>query len=151
MQRLISTVCRHILVNAVKVGNRVVVPNGLDQDATGLNEYRIAVVIDVRSNLPQSEIRSTKDIVDVVDDEHYQNIKKHKKQIAARDKMLRAIQDYIQEYREEAYINNIGWQVSARGTMLNYQINITESNPTISDSNEDLLHTWGGKNILLRN
>ena len=135
------------LVNVVKVGNRVVVPNGLDPDATGSDEYRIAVVTDVRTNLSPSEIRSTKDIVDVIDDEQYQNTKKYKKQIAARNKMLRAIQAYIQEYGEEAYIGNIEWQVSHKGMTLNYQIHITESNSAISDSNEDLLHTWGGKNI----
>lgn len=135
------------LVNVVKVGNRVVVPNGLDPDATGSDEYRIAVVTDVLINPFPSEIRSTKDIVDVIDDKYYQNTKEYRKQIAARNKMLRAIQDYIQEYGEEAYINNIAWQVSDRGMTLNYQIYITESNSVISDSNEDLLYTWGGKNI----
>ena len=135
------------LVNAVKVGNRVVVPNGLDPDATGSDEYRIAVVTDVRINPFPSEIRSTKDIVDVIDDKYYQNTKEYRKQIAARNKMLRAIQDYIKEYGEEAYIDNIGWQVSDRDMTLNYQIHITEFNPVMSDSNEDLLHTWSGKNI----
>lgn len=135
------------LVNVVKVGSRVVVPNGLDPNATGSDEYRIAVVTDVRINLSPSEIRSTKDIVDVIDDKYYQNTKEYRKQIAARNKMLRAIQDYIQEYGEEAYIDNLEWRVSDRGMTLNYQIYITESNSVISDSNEDLLHTWGGKNI----
>ena len=135
------------LVDVVKVGNRVVVPNGLDPNATGSDEYRIAVVTDVRINPYPSEIRSAKDIVDVIDDKYYQNTKEYRKQIAARNKMLRAIQDYIQEYGEEAYINNIEWRVSARGTTLNYQIDITESNSAISDSKEDLLHTWSGKNI----
>ena len=135
------------LVNVVKVGNRVVVPNGLDPDATGSDEFRIAVVTDVRINLSPSEIRSTKDIVDVIDDKYYQNTKEYRKQIAARNKMLRAIQDYIQEYGEEAYVDNIEWRVSDRDTTLNYQIYITEFNPVMSDSNEDLLHAWGGKNI----
>ena len=135
------------LVNVVKVGNRVVVPNGLDPDATGSDEFRIAVVTDVRINLSPSEIRSTKDIVDVIDDRYYQNTKEYRKQIAARNKMLRAIQDYIQEYGEEAYVDNIEWRVSDRDTTLNYQIYITEFNPVMSDSNEDLLHAWGGKNI----
>ena len=135
------------LENAVKAGNRVVVPNGLDPDATGSDEYRIAVVTDVRINLLPSEIRSTKDIVDVIDDKYYQSTKEYRKQIAARNKMLRAIQDYIQEYGVEAYIDNIECRVSDRDVTLNYQIHITESNSAISDSNEDLLHTWGGKNI----
>lgn len=136
------------LVDVVKVGNRVVVPNGLDPNATGSDEYRIAVVTDVRINPYPSEIRSTKDIVDVIDDKYYQNTKEYRKQIAARNKMLRAIQDYIQEYGVEAYIDNIEWQASSdRGMTLNYQIHITESNSAISDSNEDLLYTWGGKNI----
>lgn len=135
------------LVKVVKVGNRVVVPNGLDPNATGSDEYRIAVVTDVRINLSLSEIRSTKDIVDVIDDEYYQNTKEYRKRIAARNKMLRAIQDYIREYGEEAYVDNIEWRVSDRGMTLNYQIYVTESNSAISDSNEDLLHTWGGKNI----
>ena len=135
------------LVNVVKVGNRVVVPNGLDPDATGSDEFRIAVVTDVRINLSPSEIRSTKDIVDVIDDRYYQNTKEYRKQIAARNKMLRAIQDYIQEYGEEAYVDNIEWRVSDRDTTLNYQIYITEFNPVMSDSNEDLLHAWSGKNI----
>lgn len=136
------------LENVVKAGNRVVVPNGLDPNATGSDEYRIAVVTAVCVNLPPSEIRSTKDIVDVIDDKYYQNTKEYRKQIAARNKMLRAIQDYIQEYGVEAYIDNIEWQVSSdRGVTLNYQIHVTESNSAISDSNEDLLHTWSGKNI----
>lgn len=135
------------LENAVKAGNRVVVPNGLDPNATGSDEYRIAVVTAVCINLPPSEIRSTKDIVDVIDDEYYQNIKEYRKQIAARNKMLRAIQDYIQEYGEEASVDNIEWRVSDRGVTLNYQIYITESNPARSDSDEDLLCTWSGKNI----
>ena len=135
------------LVNVVKVGNRVVVPNGLDSNATGPDEYRIAVVTDVRVNLSPSEIRSTKNIVDVIDDEQYQNTKKYKKQIAARNKMLRAIQDYIQEYGEEAFVDNIEWRVSDRGATLNYQIYITESNSAISDSDKDLLCIWSGKNI----
>lgn len=135
------------LVNVVKAGNRVVVPNGLDPNATGSDEYRIAVVTDVLINPFPSEIRSTKDIVDVIDDKYYQNTKEYRKQIAARNKMLRAIQDYIKECGEEAYIDNIAWQVSDRGMTLNYQIHITEFNPVMSDSNEDLLHTWGGKNI----
>lgn len=135
------------LENAVKAGNRVVVPNGLDPNATGSDEYRIAVVTAVCINLPPSEIRSTKDIVDVIDDEYYQNTKEYRKRIAARNKMLRAIQDYIREYGEEAYVDNIEWRVSDRGMTLNYQIYVTESNSAISDSNEDLLHTWGGKNI----
>lgn len=136
------------LVDVVKVGNRVVVPNGLDPNATGSDEYRIAVVTDVRINPYPSEIRSAKDIVDVIDDKYYQNTKEYRKQIAARNKMLRAIQDYIQEYGVEAYIDNIEWQASSdRGMTLNYQIHITESNSAISDSNEDLLYTWGGKNI----
>ena len=135
------------LENAVKAGNRVVVPNGLDPDATGPDEYSIAVVTDVRINLPPSEIRSTKDIVDVIDDEYYQNTKEYRKQIAARNKMLRAIQDYIQEYGEEACVDNIELRVSDRSVTLNYQIYITESNSAISDSDEDLLYTWSGKNI----
>lgn len=135
------------LVDVVKVGNRVVVPNGLDPNATGSDEYRIAVVTEARINPYPSEIRSTKDIVDVIDDKYYQNTKEYRKQIAARNKMLRAIRDYIQEYGGEAYIDNIEWQVSDRGMTLNYQIHVTESNSAISDSNEDLLHTWGGKNI----
>lgn len=135
------------LENAVKAGNRVVVPNGLDPDATGSDEYRIAVVTDVRINLLPSEIRSTKDIVDVIDDKYYQSTKEYRKQIAARNKMLRAIQDYIQEYGVEAYIDNIECRVSDRDVTLNYQIHITESTSAISDSNEDLLHTWSGKNI----
>lgn len=135
------------LVNVVKVGDRVVVPNGLDPNATGSDEYRIAVVTDVRINLSPSEIRSTKDIVDVIDDKYYQDTKEYRKQIAARNKMLRAIQDYIQEYGGEACIDNIEWRVSDRDMTLNYQIYVTESNSVISDSNEDLLHTWGGKNI----
>ena len=135
------------LENTVKAGNRVVVPNGLDPNATGSDEYRIAVVTAVCINLPPSEIRSTKDIVDVIDDEYYQNTKEYRKQIATRNKMLRAIQDYTQEYGEEAFVDNIEWRVSDRGLTLNYQIHITESNSAISDSNEDLLHTWDGKNI----
>ena len=135
------------LENAVKVGNRVVVPNGLDPNATGSDEYRIAVVTDVRINLSPSEIRSTKDIVDVIDDKYYQDTKEYRKQIAARNKMLRAIQDYIQEYGEEAFVDNIEWRVSDRGMTLNYQIYITESNSVISDSDEDLLYTWSGKNF----
>ena len=135
------------LENAVKVGDRVVVPNGLDPNATGSDEYRIAVVTDVRINLLPSEIRSTKDIVDVIDDKYYQSTKEYRKQLAARNKMLRAIQDYIQEYGVEAYIDNIECRVSDRDVTLNYQIHITESNSAISDSNEDLLHTWSGKNI----
>lgn len=136
------------LANVVKVGNRVVVPNGLDPNATGSDEYRIAVVTAVCVNLPPSEIRSTKDIVDVIDDEYYQNIKEYRKQIAARNKMLRAIQDYIQEYGGEAFVDNIEWRVAADSRMtLNYQIHITESNSVTSSSNEDLLYTWSGKNI----
>ena len=135
------------LENAVKDGNRVVVPNGLDPNATGSDEYRIAVVTDVRINLSPSEIRSTKDIVDVIDDKYYQDTKEYRKQIAARNKMLRAIQDYIQEYGEEAFVDNIEWRVSDRGMTLNYQIYITESNSVISDSDEDLLYTWSGKNF----
>ena len=135
------------LENAVKAGNRVVVPNGLDPNATGSDEYRIAVVTAVCINLPPSEIRSTKDIVDVIDDEYYQNTKEYRKQIAARNKMLRAIQDYIQEYGEEAYVDNIECRVSDRDVTLNYQIHITESNSATSDSDEDLLYTWSGKNF----
>ena len=135
------------LENAVKAGNRVVVPNGLDPDATGSDEYRIAVVTDVRINLLPSEIRSTKDIVDVIDDKYYQSTKEYRKQIAARNKMLRAIQDYIQEYGVEAYIDNIECRVSDRDVTLNYQIHITESNSAASDSDEDLLYTWSGKNF----
>lgn len=135
------------LENVVKAGHRVVVPNGLDPNATGSDEYRIAVVTAVCVNLPPSEIRSTKDIVDVIDDEYYQNTKEYRKQIAARNKMLRAIQDYIQEYGEEAFVDNIEWRVSDRGVTLNYQIYITESNSAISDSDKDLLCTWSGKNI----
>lgn len=135
------------LENVVKTGNRVVVPNGLDPNATGSDEYCIAVVTAVCVNLPPSEIRSTKDIVDVIDDKYYQNTKEYKKQIAARNKMLRAIQDYIQEYGEEAFVDNIEWRVSDRGVTLNYQIYITESNSAISDSDKDLLCTWSGKNI----
>lgn len=135
------------LENVVKAGNRVVVPNGLDPNATGSDEYRIAVVTAVCVNLPPSEIRSTEDIVDVIDDEYYQNTKEYRKQIAARNKMLRTIQDYIQEYGEEAFVDNIEWRVSDRGVTLNYQIYITESNSAISDSDKDLLCTWSGKNI----
>lgn len=136
------------LEDVVKAGNRVVVPNGLDPNATGSDEYRIAVVTAVCINLPPSEIRSTKDIVDVIDDKYYQNTKKYRKQIAARNKMLRAIQDYIQEYGEEAFVDNIEWRVSSdRSVTLNYQIYITESNSATSDSDEDLLYTWSGKNI----
>lgn len=135
------------LENVVKAGNRVVVPNGLDSNATGSDEYRIAVVTDVRINLLPSEIRSTKDIVDVIDDKYYQSTKEYRKQIAARNKMLRAIQDYIQEYGVEAYIDNIECRVSDRDVTLNYQIHITESNSATSDSDEDLLYTWSGKNF----
>lgn len=62
-------------------------------------------------------------------------------------KLKRAIQDYIQEYGEEVFVDNIKWQVSDRGMTLSYQIYITESNPARSDSDEDLLCAWSGKNI----
>lgn len=72
-------------------------------------------------------------------------MKKRKKESML--KLKRAIQDYIQEYEEEAFVDNIEWQVSDRGMTLSYQIYITESNPARSDSDEDLLCAWSGKNI----
>lgn len=114
--------------NIIQIGNFVIVPNGLDKNATGPEQYKIAEVVDIQDKDPQR--KATKYIIDIIDDSSYLQERRFRKQSLDRENMIDTIKSYIEKYGGNMHISDVQISQSYNGSVLEYKINIEENNPS---------------------